>query len=328
MGRIDTFTPYKTMTFGFADTTNFGVGNADFPSLWNQRIREGMHLHWDGNNTSVFERNISAAMGAGATPVSLDMPRMLRIRDWIQDVPPPVYPPSWKLNATLVKQGETIYGKYCADCHGLKEEQFRNRQVGTVVPIDEIKTDRERLDSYTIELDRTTSTPWELVNTGSFMNFARPTATPTIRLMESGPCAPFLHNGSVPSLRDLLNPPCSEQELEQTGYPSRPTGWAKLSRDAQDRWSCQTRDSLTEELIKTIVAKARALGRRPPVFFRGYDVYDQDRAGFVADVGSEAGRSFTRIDVNVRGNSHGGHDWGVDLPASDKDALVEYLKTL
>jgi hypothetical protein len=327
MGRIDTFTPYKTMTFGFADTTNFAVGNADFPSLWNQRIREGMHLHWDGNNTSVFERNISAAMGAGATPVSLDMPRMLRVRNWIQDVPPPVYPPSWKLNTTLVKQGETIYGKYCVECHGLKEEQFRNRQVGTVVPIDQVKTDRERLDSYTIELEYNQYT----LGTGQywkFHEFRKTNGYANHPLDGVWALAPFLHNGSVPSLRDLLNPPCSEQELEQTGYPSRPTSWAKLNRDAQDRWSCQTRDSLTEEQIKTIVAKARALNRRPPVFFRGYDVYDQDRAGFVADVGSEAGRSFTRIDVNVRGNSHGGHDWGLDLPAGDKDALVEYLKTL
>ena len=100
-----------------------------------------------------------------------------------------------------------------------------------------------------------------------------------------------------------------------------------MTRDARDRWSCETRDRLTEEQIKAIVAKARGLGRRPPVFYRGYDVYDQDRAGFIADVGSEAGRSFTKFDVNVRGNGHGGHDWGVDLSAADKDALVEYMKT-
>ena len=177
----------RRMTFGFADTTNFGVGNADFPSLWNQRIREGMHLHWDGNNTSVFERNISAAIGAGATPVSLDMPRMLRIRDWIQDVPPPVYPPSWKLNSTLVKQGETIYGKsLCglswSEGRTIQEPAGRHRgHLSTKLRLTGNGSTRTPLSWST------TSTPWELVNTGSFMNFARPTATPTIRLMESGP---------------------------------------------------------------------------------------------------------------------------------------------
>ena len=64
------------------------------------------------------------------------------------------------------------------------------------------------------------------------------------------------------------------------------------------------------------------------MFFRGYDVYDQSRAGFVADVGGEGGRSFNKFDVNVRGNGNGGHDWGLDMPAADKDALVEYMKTL
>ena len=167
-GRIDTFTPYKTMTFGYADTSTFAIGNADFPSLWNQRIREGMSLHWDGNNSSVFERNISAAMGAGATPVSLDMPRMLRIRDWIQDVPPPTYPTSWKLDAKLAKRGEAVYREQkCVDCHGLKEEQFKNPRVGTVEPIEKIKTDPERLDSYTIDLEYNQFT----LGTGQYWKF-------------------------------------------------------------------------------------------------------------------------------------------------------------
>ena len=42
------------------------IGNADFPSVWNQEPREGMRLHWDGNNLSVNERNLSAAFGTGA----------------------------------------------------------------------------------------------------------------------------------------------------------------------------------------------------------------------------------------------------------------------
>ena len=33
------------------------IGAADFPSIFDQRPREGMHLHWDGNNTSLAERN-------------------------------------------------------------------------------------------------------------------------------------------------------------------------------------------------------------------------------------------------------------------------------
>ena len=70
-----------------ADTT---VGTADLPSLWNQRIRRGLWLHWDGNNDSVDERNKSAAIGAGATPESIDLAALDRIANWILDLKPPV----------------------------------------------------------------------------------------------------------------------------------------------------------------------------------------------------------------------------------------------
>ena len=51
-----------------------------------------MQLHWDGNNPSVEERNKSAALGAGVTPVTIDLPRIKRIEDWLLDFSPPLYP--------------------------------------------------------------------------------------------------------------------------------------------------------------------------------------------------------------------------------------------
>ena len=71
-GRVDTFNPYKRL-LGFDMNADDTVGTADLPSLWNQRVREGLWLHWDGNNDRVEERNKSAAIGAGATPDSLDL---------------------------------------------------------------------------------------------------------------------------------------------------------------------------------------------------------------------------------------------------------------
>jgi hypothetical protein len=86
--------------------------------------------------------------------------------------------------------------------------------------------------------------------------------------------APYLHNGSVPTLADLLEPPAL----------------------------------------------------RPPVFYRGYDVYDQDRVGYVSS-GAEAEAVGFRYDTSVRGNGNGGHLYGTDLPPASKRSLIEYLKT-
>ncbi len=94
-GRVDTFNPYKAIQFNW-DLSRLPpdelIGASDFPSLWNQRPREGMHLHWDGDNDSVDERNLSAALGAGVTPVTVDHDNLKRVRDWIWTLPPPAYP--------------------------------------------------------------------------------------------------------------------------------------------------------------------------------------------------------------------------------------------
>ena len=91
--------------------------------------------------------------------------------------------------------------------------------------------------------------------------------------------------------------------------------------------------------------------RRPKAFFRGYDVVDQQRLGFVSDVPAENGVAFFHYETQcVRpncatppsanptvctpgpwaGNGNGGHEgraYGTELAPELKDAIVEYLKT-
>ncbi len=47
------------------------------------------------------------------------------------------------------------------------------------------------------------------------------------------------------------------------------------------------------------------------------------------DASSEEARKLgTFFDTQVTGNGNGGHTYGTDLPEDQKDALVEYMKTL
>src|SRR3546814_12434401 len=58
-GRVDTFNAAKVI-FNFPiDDLPEHEKNApsDFPSIWLQQPRQGMQLHWDGNNSKVEERN-------------------------------------------------------------------------------------------------------------------------------------------------------------------------------------------------------------------------------------------------------------------------------
>ena len=278
VGRIDTFTPYKLIQFNYRDPELLRAGNTDLPSIWNQEPRVGMQLHWDGNNTSVHERNISAAIGAGASPTSIDLPRMKRIEDWLLTLPPPKWPADWKLNKALADKGRPLYLEYCANCHGMPEENFKGRKVGTVVPKTLIGTDEERLLSYTYDFMSNqyslgTDQDWR------FKHFRKTNGYANQPLDGVWARAPYLHNGSVPTLRDLLEPS----------------------------------------------------DKRPKTFWKGNDVVDQVRVGFVWDKETQGNETFEKFDVSKPGDRNIGHEgraYGTELSDQDKDALVEYLKTL
>jgi hypothetical protein len=252
------------------------IGVSDFPSIWNQRQREGMQLHWDGNNTRLQERNLSAAFGTGATPPTVDHAALKRVEDWLQDLKPPPYP--YAINRQLAATGAVVYKEYCADCHGQSGQDFKGPEVGHVTPIEKVATDHGRLDSYTYELAVNQGSLYTGYEQYRFKNFRKTQGYANMPLDGLWLRAPYLHNGSVPTLRDLLEPSAA----------------------------------------------------RPKVFFRGYDVYDRDKVGFRSDVAEEGGRKYFRFDTAVAGNSNVGHEgarYGTELPASEKAALVEYLKT-
>ncbi len=69
---------------------------------------------------------------------------------------------------------------------------------------------------------------------------------------------------------------------------------------------------------------------RPKMFYRGCDVYEPRRVGFVWNVAEQKGRKFLTIDTRLPGNGNFGHEgreYGTNLSPVEKDALVEYLKT-
>ncbi len=93
-GRVDTWPPAKVLlNFRLEELPAAELGGpSDFPSVWLQRKRTGMQLHWDGNNNSVEERNRSAAFGTGAFPPTLDRDHIKRMEDYLLDAEPPRYP--------------------------------------------------------------------------------------------------------------------------------------------------------------------------------------------------------------------------------------------
>ncbi|HEV2123612.1 MAG TPA: cytochrome c [Chloroflexota bacterium] len=209
-GRVDTFGPYKAR-FGYDMSADNTVGTVDLPSLWNQGMRRRMWLHWDGNNNAVEERNISAAIGSGATADSLDFPALNRVADWVWDLQPPSFPHE-RIDFSRVGAGSRIFRATCAECHAVT-----GPRVGQVVHINEVGTDPERLRAFTPALADQMNTlgtgrPWK------FRHFRKTDGYANQPLDGIWLRAPYLHNGSVPTLRDLLKPPEQRPAVFYRGY--------------------------------------------------------------------------------------------------------------
>ena len=92
-----------------------------------------MQLHWDGNNPSLAERNLSAALGAGVTPKSVDHAAIERVAAWLGDLQPPRSPHS--VDPAAAERGRALYMNACAACHGSQgadRYQFTGANLGKV----------------------------------------------------------------------------------------------------------------------------------------------------------------------------------------------------
>jgi hypothetical protein len=275
-GRADVFSPIKFHRLGRPGDT--AIGSSDMMPLWISGDRSRGYF-WDGLNTTLQDAVVTSALSAGASRPWLDadlakrdetaargMSSLRRIENYIASLKPPRYP--YPVDQALAALGEPIFATACAQCHAAPG------RAAPVVSAGGARTDPSRRAVWTwsaaVAYDTfSTSRAWQSPGFRTAEDYL-PVPLDGIWLR-----APYLHNGSVPSLRDLLEPPAS----------------------------------------------------RPPRFWRGYDVYDQVKVGFVSG-GADAQRSGSLYDTTLPGNSNTGHDFGTGLPAESKDALLEYLKTL
>jgi len=260
--------PFNLTKFNLLRLPDDGtVDNADFPSIWNAGIRENTSLNWAGETQDPLAVYIDSALGIGAPPATVTGD-MEKHREYLRAKQPPPWP--FPVDAALAGEGGLVWQRECATCHAPG-----GAYSGRVTPIEEIGTDRERFDTWTqADADKTNAKALELgvvrkamVKDVGYAN--QPLDGIWLR-------APYLHNGSVPSLTALLDPPAE----------------------------------------------------RPRTFWRGCDIYDPAAVGFRSTPADDDCPGLFLLDTTLRGEGNGGHLYGTDLPAAEKAALIEYLKTL
>jgi hypothetical protein len=212
-GRIDPFNPVKFRVLKLPlDNT---IGNSDMMPLWNQKAHAGYALHWDGLESSLIETIRTGAIGDGATKKSIDIEGLDRVERFITEQKPPPFP--FPIDKELAKRGEEVFvTQSCNTCHAANGER-----TGQVIPVSEpgLDTDRHRLDMWTKEAADAYNAfaegyPWAFHN----LRKVEPAGYQAVLLDGLWLRAPYLHNGSVPTIADLLMAPEARPKRFLRGY--------------------------------------------------------------------------------------------------------------
>lgn len=240
----------------------------DIPAIWRlSEHKDGARFGWDGASRDRRSALVDAALSMGI-PAGTSLAQQA---DWLQTylstLAPAAYP--FDLDPVLIESGRALFESQCARCHD-------SDRTGRPIPIAEVGTDPRRLSS------------WDIEAAAALNGWAQAQGVERAGMVEQTLIGyripfldglwlrgPYLHNGSVPTLAELLEP----------------------------------------------------VERRSRVFYRGYDLLDPTRVGFI-NQGEAAAREGTRIDVTEPGNGNGGHLFGTGLLPEEKRALLEFLKTL
>ncbi|MDB4950186.1 MAG: hypothetical protein JWM27_2835 [Gemmatimonadetes bacterium] len=236
-GRVDAFGTARNILFPQDTTPN--TAPVSYPFLWGFGAQPW--LHYDGNTNSVMQRNIGQALGVGAvydstTLISTLDPYALHFLEMTTRA---ITPPRWpqdvlgRIDPALAAQGQRTFARRCASCH-------TSPPADTTYGPDAVGTDDRRLVNFALPMqDGRHFTDWAAtllagvetqmfrifpVPAESLASFRGPTADwRTTSRWTARPLAgiwataPFLHNGSVPTLHDLLLPAAQRPVTFQTG---------------------------------------------------------------------------------------------------------------
>jgi hypothetical protein len=292
-GRLDAFGGARNLLW--RTSARAQTAPVSYPDLWSFDTLDW--VHWDGNTTSVLERNIGQALGLGAVldrSTKISTVSVVNLHA-LEVMAMKIQPPRWDetvlgaIDRSRAARGKTLFDRHCSECHVQKAgKEFAIADIGGVDP--------NRAVNFTATIDGRPNNDViaELMRQVKLKAYEEKGLTPAQRAeLERGrlapqwrahemyiarplvaiwASAPYLHNNSVPTLHDLLLP----------------------------------------------------AAQRPSVFFTGHAEYDPANVGLrVTDDGA---RRF-RFDTSLSGNRNTGHEYGTALADGDRRDLLEYLKT-
>jgi hypothetical protein len=198
-------------------------GSSKIPALYHQDRREW--AQFDGSLRDPYLRNSMAALGVGASLYNLRMPGILHTLQQTYGFVSLLEGPRYgdvatgadaAINPDRVRRGRDLYMQHCGECHGWPsadaKDWVKGKRQGDVVAAQDVGTDPARVTFryygglkqivYDFFPDGHPLKP-RLEDMRAEPEGARGFVTEPLESVFSR--APYLHNGSVPTLAQLIN---------------------------------------------------------------------------------------------------------------------------
>jgi mono/diheme cytochrome c family protein len=202
----------------------------DVPAWW--LLKKKKTMYYTGGTDARSARSIMQFM---MSPLNLPSdferaePDFKDILAYLLTIEPPKYP--LPIDAELAGKGEAIFTKTCSRCHGIYGEKWT--YPNKIVPLETIGTDRRRFDGITAKFGDYYNKSW-------FAEHSKSTVTDGYQappLDGVWATAPYLHNGSVPTVYHVLNSKARPKVFTRSfrtdldSYDAQKLGWKVEVRD-------------------------------------------------------------------------------------------------
>lgn len=204
----------------------------DVPAWWLLRKKKTMYYTGTTNARSV--RSLMQFMMHplnGPDAFEKDEPTFRDVQAFLLSLRPPKYP--FDVDAALAKKGEALFKDNCARCHGTYGEKWT--YPNKIIPIDDIGTDRTRFDGVSAKFAAYYNKSWFAKEKAGWVGdeflVAATAGYQAPPLDGIWATAPYLHNGSAPTVYHVLNSKARPKYFTRsyrTGkedYDSERLGW-------------------------------------------------------------------------------------------------------
>lgn len=246
----------------------------------------------------------------------------------------------WPVDEALAEKGKAIYSRPtaqggCSECHGIRpgEVRFFNVQTWATTPLQDVGTDTREYDVLSwqartgvLEGARIPFITAPLKETDLAFNVLSTSVIGSI-LQNYLPLAAKTQEEQTKKL-EQFHLPLSLQDLKGAfRLPSpKTTQYVYEARVLEGIWAAAP--YLHNGSVPTLNELLKPSSQRVSAFKVG-PAYDTVNIGLAAEQTKfDYTLNTTACNDRNSGSSHCGHDFGTQLPAEDKKALLEYLKTL